>query len=55
MIAVFCSIAWRIFWMTMANRTQKAAEAQTALTDAEMQILDLVVDDINAACEFSTG
>ena len=48
LIAVFCIIAWRIFWMTMANRTVKAAGPQTALTDTEMQILDLVVDDKNA-------
>ena len=45
LIAVFCIIAWRIFWMTMVNRGEKFVEPQTALTPEEMQILDLVVED----------
>ena len=45
LIAVFCIIAWRIFWMTMAKRQTKHAAPEIALTNNEMKILDLVVED----------
>ena len=40
LIAVFCILAWRVFWMTMINRSQPNAEPEIAITDIEMKLLD---------------
>lgn len=40
LIAVFCILSWRIFWMTMINRTAPMASPQLALTDVEIATLD---------------
>jgi hypothetical protein len=45
LIAVFCILAWRVFWMTMLNRTQPGAKPALALTATEMKLLDRVVLD----------
>lgn len=45
MIAVFCVLSWRIFWMTMVNRTTPAAPPTSALTDLEIKLLDHLVAD----------
>ena len=39
MIAVCCILSWRIFWMTMLNRTQPEAPPDTALTQLELDFL----------------
>jgi len=39
-IAVFCIIGWRIFWMTMLNRSQEKYVPLLALTKEEIRILD---------------
>ncbi len=44
-IAICCILAWRVFWMTMMNRTQKNAAPDLALTSIEMQLLDHLVKD----------
>ena len=38
--AVFCILAWRVFWMTMINRTVPNAAPEIALTNVEIQLLD---------------
>lgn len=43
LIAVFCILAWRVFWMTMMRRIAPNAAAVLALTRTEMAILDHVV------------
>lgn len=43
LIAVFCILSWRIFWMTMLNRTEPNAAPSSALTELEMRILDELV------------
>ena len=45
LISVFCIISWRIFWLTMLNRTCPDAEPEKALTLAEIDLLDCLVKD----------
>ncbi|MGC4051294.1 MAG: IS4 family transposase [Paludibaculum sp.] len=45
LIAVFCILSWRIFWMTMINRVAPAAKPEVALTEVEQQVLDLLLQD----------
>jgi hypothetical protein len=45
LIAVFCILSWRIFWMTMLNRSTSAAAAAIAFTPTECQLLDHLVPD----------
>ncbi|MCA1458424.1 hypothetical protein I6F35_35545 [Bradyrhizobium sp. BRP22] len=45
LIAVFCSVSWRVFWMTMLNRSSPNAIPQTAPTDPEIRLLDHLVKD----------
>ncbi|MCB8878228.1 IS4 family transposase [Acidisoma silvae] len=45
LIAVFCILSWRIFWMTMLNRTAPAAPPDIALTKTEIALLDQLVKD----------
>jgi hypothetical protein len=45
LIAVFCVLSWRIFWMTMMNRVAPAASPLVALTDVETQLLDTLVPE----------
>jgi hypothetical protein len=40
LIATFCILAWRIFWLTMINRTVPQAEPALAFTKLEIQLLD---------------
>ena len=40
LIAVCCILSWRIFWMTMINRTQPQAAPTIALTQLELDLLD---------------
>jgi len=47
LIAVFCILAWRVFWMTMINRSQPHAKAELAITDIEMKLLDHLLPDKN--------
>jgi transposase-like protein/DDE family transposase len=45
LIAVFCILSWRIFWMTMLRRSTSDAPTSIAFTDTECQLLDLLVPD----------
>jgi len=45
LIAVFCVLSWRVFWMTMINRVASAAPATTVFTTTECQLLDKLVPD----------
>lgn len=40
LIAVFCILSWRIFWMTMMNRVAPLVSPLVALTHVETQLLD---------------
>ncbi|CAK7261994.1 protein of unknown function (plasmid) [Shinella sp. WSC3-e] len=43
LIAVFCILAWRVFWMTMLNRTTPGAKPEMAITAVEMNLLDRLI------------
>jgi Transposase DNA-binding/Transposase Tn5 dimerisation domain len=45
LIAVFCILSWRVFWMTMINRSAPEAEPSLVLTDQETRLLDHLVPD----------
>jgi hypothetical protein len=45
LISSFCILAWRIFWMTMINRSSPEVPPTTALTDIEIQLLDRLIQD----------
>jgi hypothetical protein len=43
LIAIFCLIAWRVFWLTMLRRSQPEAAMSKALTPVETCLLDELV------------
>lgn len=45
LIATFCIIGWRIFWMTMINRSVAPSAPRLALTPLEIKLLDHLVKD----------
>jgi hypothetical protein len=45
LVAVFCIVSWRVMWLTMMARTAPQAPAAIAMTAAEMEILDRVVNN----------
>ena len=40
LIAVFCIVSWRVFWMTMLNQASSDALAELALTASELHVLN---------------
>jgi hypothetical protein len=42
-VAVFCIIAWRVFWLTMLHREELSRSAAHVFTPLEMSILDRLV------------
>ncbi|MFC7634277.1 IS4 family transposase [Paraburkholderia humisilvae] len=45
LIAVFCVLSWRIFWLTMPGRSAPQASAELAFTQTEIELLERVVND----------
>lgn len=45
LISVYCILSWRVFWMTMLNRSSPVASPALALTGAEIDLLDHLVKD----------
>ncbi|HQT43798.1 MAG TPA: IS4 family transposase [Halothiobacillus sp.] len=45
LIAVFCIISWRIFWITMLNRSAPEARPTLALDETGIGLLDRLVKD----------
>jgi hypothetical protein len=55
LMAVYCILSWRIFWLTMLNRVAPDAAPTTALTASEIRLLDqLVVDAGSRRCRSGT-
>jgi hypothetical protein len=55
LIAVFCILSWRVFWLTMLNRVAPNAAPTVALASIEIRLLDeLVVDAGNRKCRSGT-
>ena len=47
LLAVLCILSWRIFWMTMINRSAPDAPAVLVFTRLELRLLDALVRDRN--------
>ena len=45
LIAVYSILAWRVFWLTMANRISDELPPQTALSEQEIAIIDHLKKD----------
>jgi len=45
LIAVLCILSWRVFWMTMINRTAPDAPPGLAFTELELHLLDELIRD----------
>jgi hypothetical protein len=45
MIAVFCIVAWRVFWLTMVSRTDPKTSADLVFTNTEIRILNHFTGD----------
>jgi Transposase DNA-binding len=45
LISVFCILSWRVFWLTMLNRTDPDMPPDLALTENEIDLLDKLVAD----------
>jgi hypothetical protein len=43
LLALFCILAWRVFWLTMLNRTAPQASPRLVLTPIEIRLLDQLV------------
>ena len=44
LIAVFCIIAWRVFWLTMLHRTSPRTPAESVFTNTEIAIINRLTD-----------
>jgi hypothetical protein len=40
LLALFCILGWRLFWLTMVNRAATDASPRLALTEGEVRLLD---------------
>src|SRR5918995_1620167 len=40
LLALFCILSWRLFWLTMVNRAAPDASPRLALTEGEVHLLD---------------
>ena len=40
LLALFCILSWRLFWLTMLNRAAPDASPRLALTEGEVCLLD---------------
>ena len=47
LLSVFCILSWRVFWMTMLNRSASDAPSDLALSEVEIALLDHLVKDRN--------
>jgi hypothetical protein len=45
LLAMFCILSWRIFWLTMLNRATRTAKAGIAFTPLEIDILKRLAPD----------
>ncbi|MEY9591167.1 hypothetical protein ABIA06_003458 [Bradyrhizobium yuanmingense] len=45
LISLFCILSWRVFWMTMLNRSAADAPPTPALTATEIGVLGRLVND----------
>jgi hypothetical protein len=46
LIALYCIVSWRVFWITMLARVVPQAPATIALSEVEIQLLEKMVKDV---------
>lgn len=51
LIAIFCVLAWRVFWLTEINRSAPEASPDVALTTTEVALLDKLVKNTARAAQ----
>jgi hypothetical protein len=54
LLALFCIIAWRILWLTLAHRADPGAAPQTALREQEIALLDRLTPDARVGASQGT-
>ena len=55
LMAVYCILSWRVFWLTMLNRTAPNIAPTMALGPIEIELLDQLVADVgNRKCRSGT-
>lgn len=54
LLAVFCILSWRVFWMTMVQRTDPEIGAGAAVTEQEQLLLDKVFGSAEKPGDLST-
>ena len=47
LIAIYCIVSWRVFWMTMLARVAPQAPASVAFSQTELHLLDHMIKDAN--------
>lgn len=45
LLSIYCILGWRVFWLTMLNRTAPDAPADLAITAQESRLLEKIVPD----------
>lgn len=45
LVAILCILSWRIFWITMMNRSQPGAAPHLGFTQLELYLLDTLIPD----------
>ena len=48
LIAVFCILSWRVFWLTMLNPAEPDLDPVLVLTEIEIRLLDRLIPDRGA-------
>jgi hypothetical protein len=48
LLALFCIIAWRVLWLTLAHRADPDAAPRTALSEREIALLDRLTPGVGA-------
>jgi hypothetical protein len=54
LLAVFCILSWRVFWMTMVQRTDPEICAEAAITSQEKTVLDKLFGSLGKRDVLST-
>jgi hypothetical protein len=49
LLAVFCILSWRVFWITITNRIDPDADPELVFTDLELRSLNRLVKNNSAA------
>ncbi len=55
LVAILCILGWRIFWMTMINRSQPETVPDAGFTQLELYLLDTLIQDKADAGNKSLG